>query len=383
MATIPFKIKDAATVRDDILRTLRNGLIARGVANPQLGPGSDYYVLATAIGNEFAVVGANTQVKADAQMPDSATSTDLDRLAAQYGLARRVSGPSVGFVTITTSANTYVPIGAQLVDSAGLRYSVTVGGTYTNTAPSNIVPIQAIDKGTATNHLANDVLKWTSAPSYAAPTALVTAAGFTGGVDAEGDEDLRARLLSRLQNPPNNCNWNQIAVIAEASHNSVQKAFVYPAVNGPSTVHIAVTLAPQVLSPSITALTSTAKNRDIDALNGVATGSIMAGTVVPYIQGQLPEYVESIITSVTNVTHDVSIGLALPASPAAVPAGPGGGWIDATPWPAISGSATSSTMAFTPERMGEKASEAADRTPEVTTWRPPRASRVMMVTAAS
>ncbi len=37
-----------------------------------------------------------------------------------------------------------------------------------------------------------------------------------------------------------------------------------------------------------------------------------------------------------------------------------------------------STTALTPERIGEKASDATDRTPEVTTPRPPLASRVMM-----
>ncbi len=342
-----FTVKDAATVRDDILRTIRNGLIARGVANPQLGPGSLEFVNATAVANEIAVANSNVQIKADAQMPDTAIESDLDRLTAMFGLARRVASSSVGYVTLSTSANTYIPVGAQLVDQSGIRYEVTVGGTYTNTSPTNLVPIQSIDEGAKTNHVEDDVLRWTSTPPYAQPTALVTAAGLTGGLDAEGDEDLRARLFSRLQNPPNNCNWNQIAAIAEEIHTSVQKAYIYPAANGPSTVHIALAQAPQVLSASLTALTSTSKNRDIDALNGLATGPIMLGTVVPYIQGQLPEYVESVITSVTNVPNDVSIALSLPASPAAVPSGPGGGWIDGSPWPDFTGSLSATKCSVT------------------------------------
>ncbi len=39
-------------------------------------------------------------------------------------------------------------------------------------------------------------------------------------------------------------------------------------------------------------------------------------------------------------------------------------------------------MALTPDRKGEKASEATDLTPEVKLWRPPRASRVMIVIEA-
>ncbi len=321
-----FTVKDTVTVRDDILRTIRNGLLARGVTNPQLGPGSHEFVLATAVANEISVSSANTQVKADAQMPDTADGADLERLAAQYGLARRNSGPSVGYVTLTTSANTYIALGQQLVDNAGQRFKVMVGGTYTNTSPTNLVPVESIDTGYRTNHEADDVLRWTSSPAYAAPTTVVTSAGLTGGVDSEDDASFRTRFLSRLQNPKNSGNWSQIAVFGEESHTSVEKAFVHPAVNGPSTVHITLVAAPAVLTPSITALNANSKNRDI-------TVAILDGTSRPYIQGNVPEYVETLVFTVANVANDVSIGLSLPASVAAVPAGPGGGWLDGTPWP--------------------------------------------------
>ncbi len=259
-------------------------------------------------------------------MPDTAVGSDLDRLAAQYGLSRRINGPSTGHVVLSTSANTYIPAGQQLVDRSGLRYEVTTGGIYTNTDPGNLVPILAIDAGYATNHEANDVLRWTSTPAYAAPTAYVATAGLAGGVDAEDDEALRARFLSRLQNPPNNSNWSQIAVFSEESSTTVQKAFLYPAVNGPSTCHVVVVAAPQVLTPSITTLNATSKNRDISTAD-------MTGTIAPYILGQMPEYVETVTTTVVNQPNDVGIGLSLPAAPTATPAGPGGGWVDATPWP--------------------------------------------------
>lgn len=341
MAT--FRTKDAGTIRDDILRTQRNGLVQRGVLNPQLGPGSNEYVIATAVANEIAVVNANVQIKSDAQMPDTATGSDLDRLAAQYGLKRRSAGPSVGLVTISTSISTFVPVTSVLVDSFGARYQVTVGATYTNTFPLNQIPIQALDTGTATNHPAGDVLRWTTLPAGSAPTAIVSVGGLNGGVDVEGDEDLRARLLSRMQNPPNNANWSQLAAIVEASSTAVQKAFVYPAANGPSTVHVAVTQAPQILSSGVLVLSSTSKNRDIDGLNGAATGAIMSGVVVPTTLGQMPEYVETVVTGVTNGVMDVSIALALPAAASAVPAGPGGGWVDGTPWPQSGGSFVSLT----------------------------------------
>jgi uncharacterized phage protein gp47/JayE len=335
-----FFVKDATTIRDDILRTLRNGLIARGVASPQLGPGSHEYVLATAVANELAVVGSNTQVKADAQMPDTAIGADLDRLTNQYGLTRRNEGPSVGYVTLETSANTFIALGSQLSDQSGQRYQVTIGGVYTNTAPLNQVPVQSIDAGFSTNHEADDVLTWVSTPAYAQPTALVSTTGISGGVDAEGDEDLRARFFSRLQNPPNNANWAQIAAIAEDSSPYVQKAFVYPAHNGPSTVGVALTAAPAVLTPSIRALNSTSKNRDVDA-------TVLSGTIAPYISGQLPEYVEVVTTTVLNVPNDCAIGLSLPEAATSSTPGDGTGWLDASPWPvyySLVSAVTSSTV---------------------------------------
>ena len=318
-----FTVKDQVTIRDDVLRTIKNGLIRLGITDPQVGPNSDYYVTASALANELAVVGANAIVKADAQMPDTATGDDLVRLVTPYGLSLRSAAPAFGNIVLSSSATTTVVEGTELLDSAGLRYEVTIGGSYANGAT---IPVIAIDKGAATNHAVNDVLTWITAPPYAAPTALVATGGLTGGVDDEDTETLRARFYSYLQNPPADGNWAQIATLAEKSSTSVQKAFVYPAVNGPATVHVAV----------VGYATSTAKTRNLDA-------TLLSGTIRPYIQGLIPEYVESVITDVTNVSTDVSIGLTLPSAPTAQPAGPGGGWVDGSPWPAISG--TGSTYA--------------------------------------
>ena len=49
MALVEFTTKDATTIRDDILRVLKNGLVRRGVPSPNVGPGSDFFVLASAL----------------------------------------------------------------------------------------------------------------------------------------------------------------------------------------------------------------------------------------------------------------------------------------------------------------------------------------------
>lgn len=326
-----FATKSQNEIRDDFLRTVKNGLVARGVASPAISPGSDFYVEGTALGNEIAVLYANQIVTGDNLMPDTAIGSALDRIANVIGLTRRVAGGSTGFVTYSASQQGLVIVGTQLVDSTGLRYQVTVGNSYKNNDP---IPVAAIDTGKATNHPSADVLRWVTAPAYAAPTVVIGTAGLTGASDVEDDETLRTRVLSVFQNWPSSGNWQQVATLAEASSTLVQKGYVYPAANGPSTCHIAV-----VGYATNTAVAAT-KNRDIDA-------TTMSGTVVPYVSGNLPEYAEITTTTVANVVTDVAIGLALPAAPTASPPGPGGGWVNGTPWPTITGSGYANVTAVT------------------------------------
>lgn len=70
--------------------------------------------------------------------------------------------------------------GQILTDTAGLRYQVTTGGTYVNGA---LIPVAAIDTGSATNHPRDDLLTWAIKPANALPTAAVSAATLSGGAD--------------------------------------------------------------------------------------------------------------------------------------------------------------------------------------------------------
>ena len=91
IATVPLYAvalgKTQAQIRDDILRTLSNHLISIGIRqNPNVGPGSDYYGIATGVANEICVGIANGIVQTDNQMPDTAAGTFLDRWLALFGL---------------------------------------------------------------------------------------------------------------------------------------------------------------------------------------------------------------------------------------------------------------------------------------------------------
>ena len=97
MATInTFTVKPQVEIRSDILRTIRLGLIARGVSNPNVTPNSDFYIIAEGLANELAVVGANCVISADQVLPDTAIGADLERIAAVFGLSKQAAAGSVG-----------------------------------------------------------------------------------------------------------------------------------------------------------------------------------------------------------------------------------------------------------------------------------------------
>ena len=315
-----FVVKDSTTIREDLLRVIKNGLIKRGVTNPNVGPNSDWFVLATALGNELAVVGANAIVKCDEQMPDTATGGALGRIAELLGLAKQPAGGSIGPVIITASATTPIPTDAELTDALGQRFAVLAGNDYED---GDQVTVYAISTGASTNLAEGTVLQWASAPPFCSDTVTVGTGGLVNGIDAEDDEALRARVLALLQTPAGSGNWEHCAEVAEQSDPRVAKAFVFPAVQGPATVDIVVAAAP----------TTSSKSREIDA-------TILSGTIVPFTKGKLPEHAYVTVTTVEDVNADVAFGLSLPEAPTANPPGPGGGWLNGTPWPAPNGTST-------------------------------------------
>lgn len=306
-------IKTPNQILNDMLRTIKCGLIDAGIDNPQLDPGSDFYITCSALANEIAVAMNNVVAQGDNLMPDTATGTDLDRILNTYGLSRRGASVGSGNVILSSTLATLIPTGTQLVSSNGLLYEVTTGGIYNN---GDEVPIQSIDSGSQVNLEIDSVLSWVSTPAFASNSAILSSA-ITGAVDAEDDETARQRLLNRFANPPSLSNWQQVAEICELSDNAIQKSFIYPCANGPSTIHIALSAYP----------TSTSVSRELSASKLTEVTSI--------ITAQLPEYVETTITTVVDTDADLTFKLTVPYPQGASVSGTGGGWIDYNPFPSV------------------------------------------------
>jgi len=312
-----YKTRDE--IRADILRVIVNGASRRGYDNVNVAEGSDYYRIADAVAMELEN-GYGVAVSAfDRFMPDTTTGDDLDQWLQNVRLARRGAGPSTGNIEFDTTASTLVATGQELLDPSGAKFVVVTGGTY---ADGDLIAVQSEASGINTNLDGGTVLRWVSPPAFAANTAPLDSNGATGGVDEEDDDTARQRLLERLGTPPSAGNWSHIASLAESGSVAVQKAFVYPACNGPATVHVAV---------AGYAAGADSRTRVVNAANIAAAKSA--------IEAEIPEGIELTVTTVADSAADVSIELELPGAQDA-DFGTGGGWIDATPFPQVHGSAT-------------------------------------------
>ena len=336
--------KSPAEIRADYLRALKNGWISIGITSPNVGPGSPSFVAATALANEIAVGQANIALSVDGCMPDTAQGSNLNRWGAIIVRQRRGALPSHGNATVYTSsvAGTNFPVNAQLVDANGLRYQVVTGGIRTN---QQTIGIASIDTGSATNHANGDTLTWVDQPAFAQPTVTVGSLGGTDGLvdgaDSEvgNDELYRPRVLSAFAFPDKDGNEARVATLALQSSSQIGSAFVYPTLQGAGTVFVAVCAIPQTLGT----LSSNSKSRAVPS-------SIVTGITLPFLQGALggQPYIQAFSTVDAPVT--MAVQLFLPASPNASPPGPGGGWLDALPWPSSVG-ATTTTIGTAPVKV--------------------------------
>jgi uncharacterized phage protein gp47/JayE len=140
-------------------------------------------------------------------LPDTAETEWLDRhgdiwlVNADGTTGRKMASFAQGSVTFTGVNGTIVPLGTQLEGSPA---SVTVG--YETTAEITIgtgpteAPVRALDAGAFGNASPGDSLSVLSSVPGADGSATVVQLG--GGTDTENDNDLRSRILHRIQNPP-------------------------------------------------------------------------------------------------------------------------------------------------------------------------------------
>ena len=166
---------------------------------------------------------------------DQAEVEYLERQASIWGLTRNQATFAEGDVTVTGTSGTLIPAGTIFARSDGLEYESTDNTTIVSgTATVHVIGSEA---GADYNTESGVVLTFQTPISGANPEATVTAGEILGGDDAESDEDLRERLLARIQEPPaggNAADYERWALEVAG----VTRAWVEPSIEGEGTVGV-------------------------------------------------------------------------------------------------------------------------------------------------
>ncbi len=134
---------------------------------------------------------------AAALMPDQAVDDYLARWMTIYKVPVLGATPAAGNVTFTGNTGAPVPIATTL---AGGAYATQAAGVLV--AGTATIAVVALAGGTAGNAVAGTSLTLDTALPNVQGTAVVAAGGLTGGTDTDTSDQQRARLLLRIQQPP-------------------------------------------------------------------------------------------------------------------------------------------------------------------------------------
>lgn len=131
-------------------------------------------------------------------LPDRATGLWLARWAGVWRITRKPATAATGTVVLAAVSGAVVPAGTLFQRPGGGDYRAVSAALESSSRVS--VVVQAVDVGSAGNAVAGLAL------SLVSPVPGVAASGvasvLSGGADVETDDDLRARLMARIQRPP-------------------------------------------------------------------------------------------------------------------------------------------------------------------------------------
>ncbi len=161
---------------------------------------------------------------------DTCDADTLDRIASMWlTVPRKPAAAATGAVTFVLAVGVTVPTGTVLQAFDGVQYTTTAASA------ASAAPVVAVLAGAAGNRAAGQALSLVS-PVPGAQTQA-TAGEISGGSDIETTESLRARLIARVQTPPDGGSTTDYKIWAlEVA--GVTRAWVAPLELGAGTVTV-------------------------------------------------------------------------------------------------------------------------------------------------
>ncbi|HSH72334.1 MAG TPA: baseplate J/gp47 family protein [Methylophilaceae bacterium] len=208
----------------NLITRIRAGILSRLTSEEMRRSDADVY------GRELA--GASHELHAHLQfisqnvIYDTATAEYLDRWSSMYlTQPRKAAVVATGFVAFTGANGSLIPALSQIVSAAGDEYQTDVDATIV--AGTATAAITSLQPGAAGNALSGTVLSLSTPIAGVNSDVTVGIDGLSGGADQEDDGSLLARLLTRLQLPPQGgASFDYIAWALEVP--GVTRAWVYP-----------------------------------------------------------------------------------------------------------------------------------------------------------
>jgi uncharacterized phage protein gp47/JayE len=155
---------------------------------------------------------------------DTAETEHLERWAAIWGITRKEADFAQGDVIFTGVDTSTIPAGTSIKREDGVEFETDALGTISGGTAT--VAVTAVEAGSAGSTAASTILALTSPVSGIDSDATVDTGGITGGADQETDDALRARLLNRIQKPPQGGSANDFEQWT-LSVSGVTRAFIF------------------------------------------------------------------------------------------------------------------------------------------------------------
>lgn len=311
--------RSMAEIRDDILTDIVLEASKAGI-EPNVGPGSDEFILATGVAGACMLLHSRIDGTKAACTPVTATGEDLQRHKEALKVPDAPPSRAAGKIRLTISGTATIPDGQPGTLPNGKRGAVV--GTWDSAVNGAEVDFRLDQPGSAGNARAGTVVTLLGAPTNVSQEARVSEfEPITGGFDQETEERLRERVLNAEANTGGG-SWVQLRQIALDTSPAAQQVFVFPTMGGPGQQKVVVL-----------------KRFDRDALS---FSRVFPSSTLDLIRAAIHADVSTGVTTKVQAgadsATDVSLRVTLPQS--ALAGGSGEGWLDVAPWPPLTGAET-------------------------------------------
>ena len=194
---MPWATPTLAQVR----QTNRNYIVSR-IQEP-LVPNSVARAVADANGGNAHLVLEYIDWLSKQLLPDTAETEWLDRQGniwiqnSDGSHGRKGAIAAAGTITVAGTAGTVIPAGSQLSNAITLYQ--TLAPAVIGAAGTTLISITAVGGGAITNLPAGSTMGFQPAITGIGSATIIS---LTGGTDEETDDQLRVRVLQRIQKPP-------------------------------------------------------------------------------------------------------------------------------------------------------------------------------------